>query len=164
MKLSAGQACFIYGWLGAKYSITWPDIVQNPTITFDHLLKANLTLDQLFTIQPDIKQWITHEKITKSHINLLINKWDCDIINDFKLDIGDIADQKMAPETLLKLGINFQTLSDMGLTSENMRLFKHITLLGWKQLGFTRAVAQEMPESHLYWCFCMKKSDVLASL
>lgn len=164
MILTAGQAVFLYGWLGAKYNLLWEDVIQHPSIDFSKLMRANLSLDQIYQIQPDIKKWIKHDKISKAHIPDIIHKWDFDAIHDFHLDIGDLAQPSFSVETLKKMGINYQTLCDLGLTGENMRLFTHITLMGWGQLGFTRAHASKITESNLLYCFGMNKQAVLSCL
>jgi hypothetical protein len=164
MILTAGQACFLYGWLGAKYNLLWEDIIQSNTIDFQKLIKANLTLDQVYQIQPDIKKWIKHNKISKDNLFDVYEKWDCDVIKDFSLDIGDLINPRFSVEVLKKIGVNYQKLCDMGLTSENMRLFTHITLSGWSQMGLTRSTAATIPENHLLFCFGMKKQDVLYCL
>lgn len=164
MLLTPGQAVFIFGWLSAKYTLTWDDVVHHPDIHFKKLIQANLTLDQIYQLQPDIKKWIKHEKITKEHVMDIIHKWDCDAVQDFKLDIGDLAHPRFSVETLKKLGVDYQKLCELGLTGENMRLFTHITLNGWSQLGFTRTLANKISESNLLYCFGMNKNAVLSCL
>lgn len=164
MKLTPGQACFLYGWLGAKITLNWEDIINSSSIDFDKLLQANLSVDQIFQIQPDFKVWLRYNKVKKHNIPCLLTKWDVNVVEDFKLDLGDIISEQLSPETLLKYGINYEKLLEMGLTQENMFLLKHITLIGWSTLGFNKKHAENIPEPHLFKCFRMSKIEVIRSL
>lgn len=164
MIITPGQACFLYGWWKAKKTLLWEDVIQNPDIDAAKILQANLTWDHMYKLQPDIRQWIRYKKVSKSDIFNIATRWECDIVKDFNLDIGDLTDPRFTVEMLLKMGIDYHYLCEMGLTGENMRLFTHITLIGWSQLGFTRKDAEKIAESHLYYCFGMRKTDVIASL
>jgi hypothetical protein len=164
MRLTPGQACFIFGWWNAKYNLLWEDVVRNPDIHFNKLLQANVSIDQIHALQPDIQLWVKEKKISKQEIFYVLNKWECDPIVDFGLDIGDLADPRFHPELLLQLGIDFKKMTDMGLTGENMRFFRHITLLNWSKLGLTKEHASKLSDKDLYLCFNMKKNDVLSSL
>lgn len=164
MQLTAGQACFLYGWLSAKYTLTWNDVLRQDNITFRKLQQANLTLEQIYQIQPDLQAWIRHRKVDKSDVPSVVLKWDCDVVRDFQYDLGDIINAKWSADKMHQLGLSYQGLCDIGLTSENMVLFKHVTLTGWGKLGLSRRFAQDFPEPHLYACFGMKKNDVLAAL
>ena len=164
MKLTPGQACFLYGWLSAKPSLTWNDVIHNDGINLQTLMQANIPLSELHALQPDLKEWIAHKKVQKSHILAVLPHWKCNVITDFGIDLGDLVEMKMSWETMLQCGITFSLLQDMGLTDENMKLFKHITMLGWTRLGMHRAAVQNMSEYHLLNAFGMKKQDVLAAL
>lgn len=164
MKLTPGQACYIYGWINAKLTLTWDDIVQNPSIDFEKLLSANLSVDHLHLVQPNLGLWIKAQKVNKSHLLQLAKKWDINDMQDLHVDIGDLMDPQFCVDTLLKMGVQYNTMQDMGLTGENMRLFKHITLIGWSRLGMTRNSANNISEHNLYACFAMKKNEVLQSL
>ena len=164
MLLTAGQACYIFGWLNAKYHLLWEDVVMHDHITFKFLQSANISVDKLYVLQPDLKQWLLHGKMQKSDVLQVVKKWDSDIVKDFKLDIGDIAGFRFNAEQLLALGINFSTLTAMGLTAENMRLFPHITLAQWQTLGLTKDAVKDMSEGHLYQAFNMGKYAIIKAL
>ena len=164
ISLTPGQACYIHGWFHAKDSLTWNDIVQNPNITLGSLLDAKITLPQMHFLQGDLKKWTEHRKISKSEIHHTIGLWETDFIETFKLDIGDICSLRFCPDQLLQMSIDFHRLQEMGLTGENMSLFRHITLKGWYDLGMTRSAAQDYSDAQLYRCFKMRKIDVLNSL
>lgn len=165
LRLTPSQACRVFGWLGAKPKLTWDDVVQNEHIHFESLLNARLTPDQLYTLQPDILSWIAHGKINKTHLSLLPSHWQTPaLLTHFRIDIGDLANMRLTAEKMLQLGINYETLKGMGLTGENMRLFKTITVTGWALLGMKRSDASELSEANLYACFGLRKIDVLAAL
>jgi hypothetical protein len=164
MRLTAGQACYIFGWFQAKHNLLWEDVIKQPHITFKLLRQANISLDSLYNLQPDTQQWIKEKKIFKDDLFQIIGKWECDPVRDFQLDIGDLTDSRFSVDVLLNMGMTYEKMVDMGLTSENMRLFRHVTLLGWNRLGLNKEHARKIPENHLYACFSMKKNDVLMAL
>ena len=164
MRLTAGQACYVFGWFQAKYNLLWEDVVKHPHINFKLLQQANISLDSLYHLQPDAQQWIREKKITKDDLFKILEKWDCDPITDFKLDIGDLTDPRFSVEILQKMGLNYEKMAEMGLTSENMRLFRHITLVGWSKLGLSKEHVRKLPDNHLYACFGMKKLDIMTAL
>ena len=168
IDLTPGQSCFLYGWLFGKdvgkNTLTWSDIAQRPHFTFGFLMKAQIPLTSIHFLQEDLKKWVEQHKMEKGDILLALGVWDGDFVEIFKLDIGDLQFFQFSVEQLRHMHIDFPRMCDMGLTDENMFLFRHITLKGWHDLGLTRSVAQGFSDAHLYRCFKMRKNDVLNAL
>ena len=60
--------------------------------------------------------------------------------------------------------LDVEAAPGVGLTPPSMALFSSITLLGWGQLGLTRAEVAAMPEPVLARLFRMTKADVMRSV
>jgi hypothetical protein len=65
---------------------------------------------------------------------------------------------------MLKAGLTYAELVDLGLTPASMVVFTHITLYGWAQLGMTRADVARFPEPVVVSLFGLPKQEVLRSL
>jgi hypothetical protein len=164
MRLTPGQACFLHGLWDPKTYLTWEHVLNNNKMTCETLLSANISWKEMHTLQPDIRQWICNNKMTKQHIFKACEYWTGDLIKEFQFDIGDLVNPLFTVELLKKLNMTYEKMCQMGLTGENMRLFTHITLVGWSNLGFNKKQAERIHEAYLYYSFGMRKADVLASL
>lgn len=164
VKITPGQGLYLFGFFGIKESLTWNDILQDESLTFDRLLSANLTPQQLYNIQPDTMAWVQSKKALLHNCPAMVNFWNAQAIADFKADLGEIILMKWPIDTMIRVGVNYDTLLDIGLTPENMVLMSHVTLLGWSQLGFSLEHAKGIQEATLLRLFGLSKSDVLRSL
>jgi hypothetical protein len=138
--------------------------VENEHLMFDRLLSANLTYQQLHNLQPDVSQWVLVERVGLHNCPQMVTLWHARAIPDFKADLGNIMGMRWSPEVMLRVGVTYRDLVELGLSCDTMQLFSHITLLGWSQLGFTRDDAKEFPEAAITRVFRMPKPDVLRSL
>jgi hypothetical protein len=164
LKLTPGQSCYLHGWLSPKPTLSWADVRGNPSLTLQHLLAAGLALDELHGLQPEVSEWVKAGRVTLADCPAMAELWGGHPVRDFKADLGDIAGFKWTAEAMLKMGLNYAELVDIGLTPASMIVFTHVTLHGWSQLGFTRADAAQVPEPVLIALFCMPKQEVLRSL
>lgn len=164
LKLTPGQGVFLHGWLAARLTLSWQDVLANDSLTFQRLRAANLPLAALHQLQPDVAQWITAKRAALADCPDMQALWGGDAIRDFGADIADLMLTEWPPATLTAAGVTYDRLVELGLTPVNMVLFKQLTLLGWSQIGFVRAHAEQMSEPHLIRLFGMGKADVLRSL
>ena len=164
LKLSPGQACYLHGWLNPKTTLSWPDVRSNPTMTLQNLLGAGLTLDDLHGLQPEVSEWVKAGRVTLADCPIMADLWGAYPVRDFKADLGDVAGFKWNADAMLRMGLNYAELVEIGLTPASMIVFTHVTLHGWSQLGFTRAEAAQVPEPVLVALFSMPKQEVLRSL
>lgn len=164
LHLTAGQACYLHGWMAPKLTLSWQDVVSNSSLTFSKLLSAKLSPGALHQLQPDATAWFSAGRVTMAECPLMADQWGAHPVRDFGADLGDIAGQRWAADTMQRMGISYQDLKDLGLTPEGMALFTHITLHGWAQLGLSRADVLQVPEPVFTRLFRMTKADVLRSL
>jgi len=94
----------------------------------------------------------------------MIEPWGAHPVRDFCADLGDIAGQLWPADLLQRMGVTYQDLVGIGLTPSSMALFSNVTLLGWAQLGLTRAEVAAIPEPVLARLFRMTKADVMRSV
>ena len=164
LRLTAGQGCFLHGWMAPKQTLSWQDVVSTPSLTLTKLLSANLSPGALHQLQPDASAWLRAGRMTLSECPLMVDPWGAHPVRDFGADLGDIAGQRWPAELMQRMGVTYQDLKELGLTPEGMVLFTHITLHGWAQLGLTRADVVHVPETVFARLFRMTKADVLRSL
>lgn len=105
-------------------------------ITWDLLRGIGITTDELYKLQPDVKQWVLHGNISVKHC-LEMSQWPLLPLKNFELDLADIAMQQWTVEEMARLQIGYTDLIKMGMTPMNMgTLFKY-NIVAWKQLGLT---------------------------
>ena len=162
LKLTPGQAVYLHGWLEARRTLRWADVLVNQSLTFARMRSANLSPTSLHELQPDISAW------TKHRLALLedcpdMEPWSAHPIKDFRADLADLISMRWPPELLVRMGVTYADLVDIGLTPANMALFD-FTLLGWAHVGLTRAVAHCIPDPALSRLLGTPKQDVLRAL
>jgi hypothetical protein len=164
LKLTPGQSCYLHGWLSPKPTLSWADIKANPALSLQNLMSAGLGLDDLHRLQPEVEEWVKAGRVTLADCPLMADKWGAHPIRDFRADLGDIAGFKWGADAMLKMGLTYADLVEIGLTPASMVVFTHVTLHGWATLGFSRADAAQIPEPVLLSLFCVPKQEVLRSL
>ncbi len=162
LKLTAGQAVYLHGWLEARRTLRWPDVLANQSLTFERMRLANVSALALHQLQPDIAAWTKHRRAQIEDCPQM-EPWAAHPIKDFHADLADLIALRWAPELLVRMGVTYADLVEIGLTPANMALFD-FTLLGWAHVGFSRAVAQGIPDPALSRLFGMPKQDVLRAL
>jgi hypothetical protein len=164
LKLTPGQSLYLYGVWAPKETLTWSDVLENPTFTLDHLSRsANIPLKLLQQLQPDPSAWARAGRAVLGDCPRM-EEWTAHPIRDFRADLGDLVAQRWPADVLVRMGVTYADLVALGLTADSMGLLAHLTLLGWSQLGFARADAAAMSEASLIRLFGMPKQDVLRSL
>lgn len=164
LKLTPGQSCYLHGWLNPKPHLSWPDIRNSPHLTLQNLLSAGLDLDDLHQLQPEVSEWVKAGRVTIADCPAMADLWGAHPVRDFKADLGDIAGFKWPADVMLRAGLTYAELAELGLTPASMVVFSHITLHGWAQLGMTRADAAKFPEPVMVSLFGLPKQEVLRSL
>ena len=165
LRLTPGQSCYLHGWMTPKPTLTWGDVLVTPSMTFQNLLSAGLSLAALHQLQPDASAWAKAERATLTDCPAMVDLWGAHPVKDFGADLGDICAVKWSAETMQHMGLTFNDLVQLGLTQHNMALFTHITLRGWALLGLSRADVVRVPDFVLARLFDnMTKADVMRSL
>jgi hypothetical protein len=132
-------------------------------MTLQHLLAASIPVAQLHQLQPDAGAWIRAGRVTLADCPGM-QPWAPHPIRDFHADLVDIVEAKWSADVMHSVGLTYRDLVEIGLTFHNMSFFSHITLLGWAQLGLTRADVTFVPEYTLARLFGLTKMDVIRSL
>ena len=164
VRITPGQGVYLHGLWAAKLTLSWHDVLDNPTLTLPHLHRAGrVPLSDLHRIQPDASAWIRAGRVTVADAPLM-ELWGAHPVRDFRADLGDIIAQNWSPDAMGRMGLTYHDLVEIGLTTDSMGLFTHLTLVGWAQIGFTRAAASTMTEPTLVRLFGMPKQEILRSL
>ena len=162
ITLTAGQAVSIHGWWRARYWLAWGDVLANDALGFASLLGYNLREQDLYVLQPDLQAWVRAGKASLADCPRM-RPWDAHPVRDFKADLADIVGMHWPTEVMVKMGVTYDDLVDLGLTHETMILLNY-TLSMWACLGFRRHHAEAAPANTLYRLFGMTKQDVMAAL
>lgn len=163
LRLTAGQAVFIHGWLAPKRSLTWADVETNQEMTLRRLLDARLPISALYQLQPDPAAWIRSGSVVVADCPAMV-PWGAHPVRDFNAELADLVELRWPVDVMLAVGLSYRDLVEIGLSFSNMRLFSWIRLLGWAQLGLCRADVRDVPEPTLVRLFGISKLDVMRSL
>lgn len=163
--LTPGQAVTIFGWLNPKTTLTWSDVMSNDWLTFRFLTQtAKILPSRLHQIQPDGRTWIKCRKAELGDCPDMYDHWKMHPIHDFHADLADLIAVKWPADVMLKLGLTYDNLLDVGLTTSTMSLFNHMTLASWAKVGLEKRHVHPMHEQSLVSLFNMTKQDVLKAL
>jgi hypothetical protein len=149
--------------MAPKRTLSWEDVLANDALTLRRLLAANLSMASLHQLQPDQCAWIRARRVVLLDCPLMA-PWGAHPTRDFGAEIGDIADARWPVDAMLAMGLTYTDLEGAGLCLSNIRLFTHVSFLGWAQLGLSRAHVIDVPEPVLIRLFGLSKFDVLRSL
>lgn len=163
IPLTPGQAVTVHGWIRARTSLTWGDVLANDALSFHVLLGYNLTEADLHQLQPDLQAWVRSSKVRLEDLPRMLHLWEPHPIKDLKADLADLARMRWSADTLAGMHVTYQELTEIGLMPANMHMLG-ITLVGWASLGFSRYHAEAISREMLYTLFGMTKEAVLASL
>ena len=163
LRLTAGQAVFLHGFMSPRRTLSWEDVMSNDALTMRRMLEANLSFDSLHRLQPDTGAWIRARRVTLLDCPAMA-LWSAHPTRDFQAEVGDLAETKWSVDTMLAMGLTYPDLEHAGLCFSNMPLFSHVRFLGWAQLGLSRAHVADVPEAVLIRLFGLSKFDVLRSL
>ena len=132
-------------------------------MNFRSLLGFNLGFQELHILQPDLDAWIRAQKASVSDCPDM-SLWGAHPIRDFKADLADVVNMKWDAETMLRMGLRYDDLVQLGMTQETMILFSHLTLMGWASIGFRREHCATVSANLLYRIFGMSKVDIMSCL
>lgn len=161
--LTPGQAVTLFGWLRPRESLRWQDVVEAERLTFAFLRKCGLTPKQLHALQPDMSQWARYGGVKLQDAADMVPLWSTNPVQDLRLDIADIIQAQLPSEKLRLLGITFDSMCDMGLSPDLMRLFGY-TLQGWINLGLRRTHIEAMTDWQCIMVFNMQRTMALQCL
>ncbi len=119
ISLTPGQAVSIHGWMRARQTLTWGDVLSLPGLTFQGLLSYNLAEQDLYVLQPDLQAWVRAGKATLADCPKM-RPWDAHPICDFKADLADLVGMHWPHELLARMGVDYDELLGLGLTAETM--------------------------------------------
>lgn len=162
IHLTPGQAVSVHGWLRARQTLTWGDVIVGDKLVFSRLLGFNVSEQNLYVLQPDLQAWVLSGRAVLADCPRM-RPWDAHPIRDFKADLADLVGMHWPHETLTRMGVTYDDLLGLGLTADTMALFGY-TLLMWACLGFRRSHAEGIPQNTLIRMFGMTRQEVLASL
>ena len=152
IRLNADQSIGIFGFLNAKTTLTWNDILWFSTITLPLCVSKGICVRKLYNMQPDINEWIRNKKVFIQDIEFL-KEWHPNPFQHFRCTIGDLVLHRkyITPNVLIDAGVTFDMLREnYGLTPDLMALLKY-NVSEWIALGLTEEFLMEhIAQSPLY--------------
>ena len=104
ITLTPGQAVTIHGWIRARLSLTWGDVLANNEINLHVLLGYNITETSLHQLQPDLQAWIRSKKVRLEDMPRM-TLWEPHPIKDLKADLADLARMRWPTDTLAAMHV-----------------------------------------------------------
>ena len=138
IKLLPEQSLALYGLFNVKPTLTWPDIVRHKSITFASCLANGVTSGQMYSMQPDITQWICHGKCDVSNCNDMA-LWCPNPFTHFHCHIGDLVVMRkhLPPDVLRRCHMSVSDMRERyGMTGELMCMMQY-SPQEWIELALT---------------------------
>jgi len=168
IKLNPEQSLLIFGLLHAKRTLSWNDFVEIKHLTLGICLKHGVESTKLYKIQPDIREWIRHQKVSLEDLPSLL-QWKPNPFTDFQCCIGDVITYRryITPEIIINAGITFDELHDKyGVDEETMVLFRY-PIESWIQLGMSESFIRNTFFKPEHWSLIfgkLTKEDVIQKI
>jgi hypothetical protein len=127
IRLRPEQSTTLYGYMKAKTTLTWRDVMDNAEINVRACVRVGLPSNKLCRMQPDIREWIRWGKARLEDCAVM-QEWKPNVFNHFGCCIGDLVvhRQVILPRVVIEGGDSFDILKDKyGLTPELMALLKY---------------------------------------
>lgn len=163
IQLTPMQSCNLHGWTNPKRTLSWEDIKTSGSITLGKCLQQGISPDDLRSMQPDIKMWIKHKRVSFGEV-VPMKAWPLHPVMDLKGNISDLASMHYPPHVLYHLGITYAYLREvLRMDDEWMRMLRY-TPAEWATMGFTHKDAEGMGAKRLRDVFRMEPDCVLLAM
>jgi hypothetical protein len=147
IRLEADQSVLLYGYVMAKTTLTWRDVLMHPGIHLQSCCECGVDPHKLCRMQPDVREWMRTGK-AKLQDCALMEAWKPHVFRDLGCNIGDLVVYRkwLNAPMLIRAHITFETLQDMyGLNAEIMALLRY-TPQEWLQLQIPTKFLQELTD------------------
>jgi hypothetical protein len=166
IRLQPEQSITLFGYFGAKTTLTWRDILTSPTINLRLCVECGIDLQKLYRMQPEIKEWFKYGKASIQDCASM-DPWKPNPLVDLGCSIGDLVLYRkiIHPKLLSNSGLTFTILKERhGLTIDLMRLLKY-NLNDWILLEITESFVNEINDTQFFQIFGnISKSDILSMI
>lgn len=178
VPLSSSHAIKIHGWLSPSRRLAWHTVKSRTDLSFCTLysiLSCGKTtgvttdnvraLDTLYTLQPNIMEWINAKKVALVDYEVMHRRWVINPLTDFggRVRIGEILQAGFSHSAVHGCHMSVDALFSVGMTPDTMSLF-HFSLDGWLRLGLRREHIDGMTAAQVENVFGLTKQVLEASL
>jgi hypothetical protein len=165
IRLLPEQSVALFGFLEAKTTLTWRDVLIQPAINLKSCVLCGVDSLKLYRMQPDIKEWIKYGKAGLSDCTYM-QQWKPNPFTDLRCTIGDLVVHRkvILPKMLTSCGITFSMLKDRyGLTKEIMIMLRY-SVDDWLELEISQDFLKELDNEHWAQIFGeASRSDIMES-
>ena len=149
IRLEPEQSLTLYGLLRPKRTLTWRDVVAHRQITLSMCVRAGLPPERLHRLQPDIREWIRHDRATVNDC-VHMAPWRPHPFRDLNCkSIGELVlyREQMPPRLLIDSGVTVAHLRlRYGLTPELMIMLRY-SFDDWLALGLDEDVLAQVDDA-----------------
>ena len=178
IALSSSHAVKIHGWTCPSRRLTWQTVRSRSDLSFHTLytvlsdgrtsgvsVDGTRALDSLYTLQPNIMEWINAKKVALVDYEAMHRRWIVNPLTDFggRVRIGEVLQAGFSHEAMLGCQLSVDSLFSVGMTPDTMALF-HFSLDGWIRLGLRREHVDGMSAAQTENVFGLTKQVLEASL
>jgi hypothetical protein len=160
--LTNSQKVAIYGWLQFRDSLEWDHVSSESHLTFEFLRQCGLTNAQLYSLQPNVEEWVRFGKVDK-RCCLDMTAWPLHPVQHLNMDLADLLEQRWSPEEMLRVGVDVQTMFDIGMTADVMKTFGY-SVLAWQKLGLRYSDVQKWQDVDIHRVFHVNRSTIASML
>lgn len=163
VQLSKPQMVLIFGWMNFKEYLTWDDVIADERITFDYLVKmCGLSTTQLHTLQGDALEWVRHGRVKCTDAPRM-TQWPLHPVKHCAMDLADLLQQRWSADEMLRVGVDFPLLIELGITPAIMKTFG-FSLLTWQKLGMRYDDVQKWTDGELHKVFHVGRNELAGML
>jgi hypothetical protein len=161
--LTPVQSCNLHGWMNPKRTLTWRDVKKSPNITLGRCLQSGLTAKQLRGIQPDVKMWVRHKKVSFCDVPVM-KEWPLHPVLHLRGNISDLAGMHYAPSVMRAIGITYEYMRDCLKMDDNWMRMMRYSPSEWVHMGFTQQHAASMGRKRVDDVFKMDYDTLLLAM
>jgi hypothetical protein len=149
--------------MNPRRTLTWEDVRKSTHITLARCLQNGLTPKQLRDIQPDVKMWVRHKRVSFGDVPAM-KDWPLHPVLHLRGNISDIAGMHYAPSVMCAIGITYDYMRDcLKMDDEWMRMMRY-TPAEWVQMGFTQQHAAAMGRKRVDDVFKIEYDTLLLAM
>lgn len=163
VQLSKPQMVLIFGWLNFRAHLTWEDVIADEKLTFEYLTRqCGIPVAQLYVLQPDVTEWVKNGRVKSSDAPRM-TQWPLHPVTHCGMDLADIMQTQWSADEMLRVGIDFPLLIELGMTPTIMKTFG-LSLLTWQKLGLQYNDIQKWSDSDLHKVFHVGRAELAGML
>lgn len=119
----------------------------------------------MYTLQPNIMEWISNKKVALVDYEVMHTKWIVNPVTDFggRVRIGEVLQAGLSYNAIKGCNLSVDALFSIGMTVDIIPLFR-LSIDQWIQLGMQKRHVEKMTTGQVFSAFQLSKTVLDASL